>query len=303
MSLPNKIILIGISLLLILNTTVLAQCTPIMFFKGEFNKDSLGSAVANAGDVNNDGVNDILVSATQWPGNSNDDSGKVYVYSGDSGSVIRTHVGPDKGTLYGASLTGLGDLNGDGYDEYVIGEPAGGPLGRGNVYVISGIDGSVLYLFTANTANEQFGKSVANAGDVNNDGFNDLLVGDPGYDTLSERRGRAYLFSGADTTLLWSGIGADNGGFYGFSVAGIGDRNNDNFDDFAVGAYGETPSSHGAVYVYNDTTSLWKRFEGQETDGWFGYSIAGGIDLNGDSIGDIAIGEPRKFEGINGGNT
>lgn len=303
MTLRNISIILGVWLILALDTGILAQCPPIMFFKGEFAHDSLGSAIANAGDINSDGINDLIVAAIDWPG-GNEDSGKVYIYSGANDSVIRTHIGPARNTRFGDAVAGIGDLNGDNFGDYIISESKGGILGRGVVYVYSGKDGTILRTHLGTSANRFFGKSLANAGDVNNDGVNDYLIGDPEYDTLGSRRGRVYLFSGADSmTLLWSGIGAaTNDGFYGFSLAGIGDINSDNFDDFAVGAYAEGPNNHGAVYVYSgiDTVSLLYRFEGQEDGGQFGYSIAGGVDVSGDGVSDFAIGEPKRFRNSNG---
>jgi hypothetical protein len=136
------------------------------------------------------------------PGAEND-KGTVFVYSGCTGSLRFTHTGTNQSELGGA-VAGLGDLNGDGIPDYAAGAKFSrvGGADRGAVYLYSGRSGRLLYRFLGETKGDIFGRSVAAAGDVNQDGLSDLLVGASSKETaLGKDIGGAYLFAGNDLFL------------------------------------------------------------------------------------------------------
>ncbi|HYC76380.1 MAG TPA: integrin alpha, partial [Planctomycetota bacterium] len=137
----------------------------------------LGAAVARAGDVDADGVTDIVVGAPADSGSSL--FGAVRIVSGASGAVILTIPAPAPDQDFGASVDGAGDLNADGYADVVIGEPgfvSNGATQRGRVRAYSGVDGSVLHEWIGDHGYDRLGASVAGIGDVNGDGVPDLAA-------------------------------------------------------------------------------------------------------------------------------
>ena len=149
-------------------------------------------------------------------------------------------------------------MNNDGFDDLIVGahlNDAGG-FNAGRAYVYSGQSGVLLYTFTGEAAEDFFGLSVSGAGDVNNDGFDDLIVGAPRNDAGGFDAGRAYIYSGQSGVLLYTFTGEASGGNFGQAVSGAGDVNNDGFNDLLVGAHrifvagGGFP---GRAYVYLGT--------------------------------------------------
>jgi hypothetical protein len=254
-------------------------------------------------DFNGDGAADVLVGAIGGGGGA----GRAYVYqSGPVGlpkvpSVILTGVEP--GADFGGSLASAGDVNGDGFADLVVG--AIGAAGTGQVYLYlggpTGLNTSPATTITGGdgfTAN--FGCSVASAGDVNGDGYADVLVG--AY-SASNGTGRAYLYWGGAAGLSTSPAvtlnGLSGGGQFGWSVASAGDTNGDGFADVVIGAPGAVNFT-GRVYVYlgsaaglgpSPSTAL---FSIETATGYFGSAVAGAGDVNGDGYADVAIGAPNR---------
>ncbi|MCJ7459407.1 MAG: FG-GAP-like repeat-containing protein, partial [candidate division Zixibacteria bacterium] len=157
--------------------------------------DNFGYSVSGAGDVNNDGYADLIVGALL---NSAGGSfaGRAYVYSGQTGALLYTFTGEAAGDEFGCSVSGAGDVNKDGYADLIVGTfayPGGTYAGR--AYVYSGQTGALLYTFTGAAANDQLGVSVSGAGDVNKDGYADLIVGAHGNSAGGSFAGRAYVYS------------------------------------------------------------------------------------------------------------
>jgi hypothetical protein len=137
----------------------------------------------------------------------------------------------------GRSVAGAGDLNGDGYADFMAGIPGGYPAGRVEVY--SGIDGQILHTLEGTVGGGYFGMSVANAGDVDDDGVPDIIVGAPSYyPGASAPKGHVQVFSGADGSVLHTITDLSNASLFGQSVAGVGDVDADGHADFLVGAPG-----------------------------------------------------------------
>lgn len=242
-----------------------------------------GDSVNGAGDVNNDGFDDIIVGAPGFPFAN----GQATVYSGLNGTILYTIVGGSVGFTVGSEVGHLGDINNDGFDDFVV-----GALSSGEIRVYSGLNGSVIHTFFGMHPNDKFGRSLANAGDVDGDGVNDLLVGIPHYNAF---KGAAQVFSGANGAIIHTFIGANNNDEFGMSVSGAGDLNNDGFADVLVGVPGDDGAGtrSGRVLAFSGIDgSTILQIDGDPFGHSFGAEITGGGDVDGDGFEDILIGKP-----------
>ena len=304
MKCSNRNLLLSIIILIMAGSTVHTQCPPIYIFTGEAEGDQFSHSVASAGDVNNDGFDDLIVGAPANDAGGNN-AGRVYVFSGLNGDTLYVITG--EGGAFGYSVASAGDVNNDGFDDLIVGAPFnsdGGYL-AGQVYVFSGQTGDTLYVFTGEAPGDWLGyfRAVASAGDVNNDGFDDLIVGAFRNDAGGNEAGRAYVFSGQTGDTLYVFTGAAEEDRYGNSVASAGDVNNDGFDDLIVGApLNNAGSTHaGRAYVFSGQTgdTLYV-FTGEAAYDGFGNSVASAGDVNNDGFGDIIVGAPANDAGGSG---
>ncbi|MFB0516294.1 MAG: hypothetical protein ACETWG_06790, partial [Candidatus Neomarinimicrobiota bacterium] len=214
---------------------------PDIIFEGEAGGDLFGGSVSSAGDVNNDGYDDVIVGAL---GNDTGGigAGRAYIYFGgtsidNTADVIFT--GEAAGDLFGYSVSSAGDVNNDGYDDVIVGansNDAGGTW-AGRAYIFFGgnsMDHTADVIFTGEAAGDHFGGSVSSAGDVNNDGYDDVILGACQNNAGGIYAGRAYIFLGGpsmDNTagVIFTGEAAMN--YLGGSVSSAGDVNNDGYDD------------------------------------------------------------------------
>ena len=254
-------------------------------FDGDSFIDQFGFSVSGAGDVNGDGVADLIVGA-RLDDNNGSNSGSARVFSGTDGSVLYTFDGDSAGDFFGQSVSGAGDVNGDGFDDLIVGAPLDSidPIDvtdSGSARVLSGADGSVLYTFNGDSALDAFGNSVSGAGDVNGDGFDDLIVGAPTDSTNGTDSGSATVLSGADGSVLYKFVGDSAFQLFGLSVSGAGDVNGDGADDLIVGTRNTTArvfsGADGSVIYDIDSRG-------------FGASVSGAGDVNGDSVADFIVG-------------
>ncbi|HEX5029902.1 MAG TPA: FG-GAP-like repeat-containing protein, partial [Candidatus Eisenbacteria bacterium] len=265
-----------------------------------------GAAVSTAGDVNGDGYDDVMVGAPNFDTTLTDE-GKAFLYLGGAGGLAAspawTTVGGIVGASHGASVSTAGDVNGDGYADVIVGAPQLTPgLGFATAFLGSatGLAPSPSWIVQSSQSGAQFGKSVDSAGDVNGDGFADVIIGAPFHDSLTTDAGRALVYlgsaSGLATTPTWTKDGSEFGGRLGWSVSGAGDTNGDGYADVIVG----TPfafTAHVDVYLgYNlgvlTTAAFTAPATGTSQQSQWGLSVAGVGDINGDGFADVAVGSP-----------
>ncbi|MEM7202513.1 MAG: hypothetical protein AAF628_19735 [Planctomycetota bacterium] len=262
---------------------------------GQVIGDQAGFAVAGVGDANGDGTPDVVIGI---PGIDPNNRGQAVVLSGDTGALIRFHLGDGPFDVFGSAVAAAGDVDNDGFFDYVVGAPEfpGGAPGPGYARVFSGVDGSVLYTFAGDAVNDNFGAAVGSA-DVNGDCNTDIIVGAFLSDPIGPGSGGVRVFSGADGSVLHDLVGDSSNDQLGASVAGIGDVNGDNMEDFVAGAPGDDnlrPDA-GMIRVYSgaDGTTLWQ-VDGRLVGGGLGESVASAGDADGDGIGDVIAGAPRQ---------
>ncbi len=287
---------------------------------GENTGDFFGQSVAKVGDINGDGVPDFAVGARS---DESSGSGSVNIFFG--GATINSN--PDiilegaPGEQFGWSVAGVGDVNGDGCSDIIVGaNKHDSPFtesGAAYIYFGSGtspcppnINPSPDVTLTGVGTNEEFGYSVSGAGDINQDGFSDFLVG--ALNNILTTPGSAYLFFGSaslsSTDASQANItftGQTNGDRFGIGVSGGGDFDGDNIPDLVIGAdFAYISSSDGgAAYVYfgsglsglsGDLTVIDADvvFDGKSANDQFGWSVGVLNDMNGDNFDDLVVGTP-----------
>jgi len=246
---------------------------------GENQGDQFGWIARSLGDVDGDGVADFVTSAPTWAGTGKD-AGRVYVYSGKTGKLLWKADGAPADEL-GTGVELAGDTNQDGVPDVVAGAPGGG-----RAYIYSGKDGHVLQTLIAEAKPDTFGRHVTFAGDIDHDGYDDVLIGAPTNAAGGKGAGRAYLYSGKDGRKLMTWTGEREGDQFGSTVAGY-TKGKTTF--LMIGAPNAGPRKTGRVYVYDGLT-LKPRFvlESDATGVAFGYmfmSVPG--DLDGDGVPDL----------------
>jgi hypothetical protein len=255
-------------------------------FNGDSAGDHFGYSVSSASDVNNDGYADVIVGAV-WDDNNGSASGSARVFSGVNGSILYTFNGDSTGDYFGGSVSNAGDVNNDGYDDLIVGATGDDNNGSdsGSARVFSGVNGSILYTFNGDSANDQFGYSVSSASDVNNDGYADLIVGAYWDDNNESSSGSARVFSGVNGSILYTFNGDSAGDQFGYSVSSAGDVNNDGYDDLIVGAFTDDNISG----YYNENSGSARVFSGamflQQTTDTDGDGLVDTLDVDDDNDG------------------
>jgi hypothetical protein len=231
----------------------------------ESNKEfgHLAYSVATAGDVNDDGFDDVVLGAPYYEGLSG--RGRVFLYPGSPsglGAAEWGAVGEQPASYFGDSVATAGDVNSDGYDDLLVGAPwfENGHNEEGGAFLYlgspTGLAATPAWTAESNAARSHFGDAVASAGDINRDGYADVLVGAPSYSERSFYEGRADLYLGqADglaTTPAWSSSPDTAVANFGWSVSAAGDVDGNRYADVIVGAYNDTHTEvfEGRAYVY-----------------------------------------------------
>jgi len=207
----------------------------------------LGWALAAVGDWDGDGTPDLAMGAPHHATLR----GRVQVVSGATGAVLFTRDGSNFGDEMGSSLARIGDVDGDGKPDLAVGaafELAPGNQSLGAVRVLRSGTGSELMLRRGVDPSGGFGSSVSAIGDVDRDGRGDILVSEPG-----NGPGAAYVVSGHSGATLWTGVWQIGSQGFGYSVAGLGDIDNDGWPEFAVGSPFTSPpgmTNAGTVWIW-----------------------------------------------------
>jgi len=256
-----------------------------------------GSSVTSAGDVNDDGYDDVMVAAP-------DDSrgvGRVFIYLGgedmDSIYDVRIEGHPDSSENLGWSVAGIDDINSDGYDDILIGSPwAGIPWGTGKASIYLGGDPmdsiSDVSVWGDSINFWNFGRAVAYAGDVNGDGVGDMLIGGVSY---AAKLLMTVSWSPELTLDTLNLFGEDTlPSAFGLRISAAGDINNDGFDDMLISDYQCGVDLKGKGYIFyggEEMDSLWDVvLRGEESVGkQFGISVAHAGDVNGDTYDEILV--------------
>jgi hypothetical protein len=267
---------------------------------GESNGDNFGYCVSTAGDVNGDGYSDVITSSPK----KDSTKGKVYLYHGSSSGLSSTpnwtKAGEKNDDAFGSYVSTAGDINGDGYSDIIIGAARftyNNFTHCGKSYVFhgssSGLPATANWSALGENTNDFFGMSVSTSGDVNGDGYSDIIIGSNNY---SNNRGKVYAYygnaSGLPTTASWTAMGENNDNLFGWSISTAGDLNGDGYCDIIIGAIGY--SSKGRIYVYYGNGSglaSWSwTADGENTYDGFGWSVSVAGDVNGDGLSEVIAG-------------
>ncbi len=318
--------------------------------------DNSGFSVSGAGDVNGDGLADVIVGASYADPGGNSEAGESYVVfgkangtavdlaevaAGNGGFVIN---GIDANDYSGNSVSGAGDVNGDGLADVIVGAfraAPGGNIAAGESYVVFGkVDGAAVNLADVVAGSGGFvingkdfadwsGKSVSGAGDVNGDGLADVIVGAPRATAFvyANYEGQSYVvFGKADGVAVdLVDVALGNGGFAingidghdnsGNSVSDAGDVNGDGLADVIVGAYVADPGGNniagesyvvfgkadGTAVLLNNVVLGFGGFviNGIDAGDVSGTSVSGAGDVNGDGLADVIVGASQADPGGN----
>ena len=308
--------------------------------------DRAGWSVASAGDINGDGFDDVIVGAENANAHGLYSGASYLVFGGASGFTANVDLSSLSGTngfklsgesvqdFSGVCVASAGDVNGDGFDDLIIGASGANPnrrLTAGAAYVVFGkgsgfaanvdlasLSGAEGFKLSGAGPSYTSGASVASAGDVNGDGFADVVVGAFGADNPGVNSGASYVVFGKSASFapdmdLSTLNGANGfklsgeaaGDYSGGSVASAGDLNGDGFDDLVIGAFWSDPHGDrsGATYVVFgkgsgfapniDLSSLnglnGFKISGEAAGDFSGSSVASAGDVNGDGFADVII--------------
>jgi len=321
---------------------------------GSFDSALMGASVASAGDVNGDGFDDVIVGALGFdaPGGLFDE-GAVFVFLGGPEGVIGNSpatahaaiIGNAAASEFGTSVSGAGDVNGDGFDDIIVGAPlveSSGLIVSGAAYIFLGGPSGITatspadadFVLESQQIQAWFGFDVAGAGDVNGDGFDDVIVGSPRYgqpfnppipNQGSGEQGAAFVFLGSASGIVGNnpqtahamivpvspGSPSQTRAFFGAAVNTAGDINADGYNDIIIGApnwnldrpwpgldTGESPGE-GTAFIYlggpsgitgTNPTNAATRIDGDLLNASMGISVAGVGDVNADGFDDVLIG-------------
>jgi hypothetical protein len=277
--------------------------------------ERLGWATAAAGDVNGDGWDDVLIGA---PLNDvgGTDAGRAYLLFGGpnaDGTPDLTLTGLAPGEQFGSSLAAAGDMNGDGFDDFVVGaylnDGSGMDAGRAYVFYGAAIPDATPDLTLTGAPGDQYGVTVASAGDINADGYGDIVIGAWLNDNAGPDAGAAYvLFGGAvaDTTPDLTLRGTAPGEKFGVPAVQIGDADGDCHPDLLVGATSNdvNGTNAGAAYLFKggptaDAVADLVLLGADAGDG-FGSTPSAAGDVNGDGYADFAVGAPAAGPNTDG---
>ncbi len=264
-------------------------------------------AIANAGDINNDGYDDIIVGLSYW----NNRTGKVIIFFGGDPIDPENNLileGQEEYSYFGAAVSSAGDFNGDGFSDFMIQFPSNPYIqnDRSVVYLYYGsnnIDTIPDLIFTSPVIYDDFGSSIHCAGDINKDGYDDILI------SAKWEYNRVFIYLGSDnpdTTVDYTITSINDDRGFGASACGKIDLNQDGYDDIIIGAYRSNVNDNekGKVYVYFGgdpmSTQPVLTLSGTGSIEHFGYKVCGIGYFNEDSSPDFIIGAPGGGDALQG---
>ncbi len=258
----------------------------------------VGFAVDAGGgyDVNNDGVPDFIVSSP-FDDTAGSNHGAVRVYSGADGGSLWFRTGTEEFESMGTSAAALiGDIDGDGFSDFAGGTSLsdfGGNNNIGHALLWSGQTGAVIHDHHGDAAGDFMGSDIAALGDVDDDGFGDVIIGASGYGP--GQLGRVIVYSGEALTELWHFNGTDTTQHMGLAVARVGDIDGDGLPEVIGGGDGVT-GEQGRVEVRSGVDGaplgVMPHANNLYFSGHFGAAVDGLPDGNGDGVPDVVIGVP-----------
>ena len=301
---------------------------------------SFGTRVRSGGDIDGDGIWDVLVGDSDYPDAQGNPIGAAWIFSGVDGSLVY-RLSPKSGVneSFGSGVAIGPDVDGDGHAELFVTAPNATPAGA--AYLYSGSDASVKWSLSGSTGNNiggisatvsdhdgdgladfamgcrtttgfvkilssasgseittisdpstspgYFGSAIENAGDVNADGVDDLIVGDESDSTLNLRAGAAFVFSGTDGSTLYEIYEQEQDAAFGRAVAGLGDLDGDGCSEFIVAAPRASSVNGKAVVHSGKDGSVIRTYTGASSR-FVGRSVASAGDMNGDGIPEYCVG-------------
>ena len=209
---------------------------------------NLGSAVGTLGDVNYDGIPDVIVGAQSAGANG---GGEAYVYDGRDGTLIHTlrPSDPAQAKVFGQFFaSGASDVDADGVGDAFVGDYSG-LGGAGETYIFSGKTGALIHRFAGIDTDDGFGPGRG-IPDVNGDGHADIFIGAYTDSDGAPGAGKAYLYSGRSGALLRTITSTDQGAQFGVDAIAVGDVNHDGLTDFLVTAVGKSFAGTGPGEAY-----------------------------------------------------
>jgi len=276
-----------------------------------------GIAVGTAGDVNGDGYSDVIVGAPDYD-NGQTDEGRVFVFhgspSGPSATASFSAEGDQISAHFGIAVGTAGDVNGDGYSDAIIGAHLydNGETDEGRAFVYqgssTGLGPTASWTGEINQAGAQYGFSVGTAGDVNGDGYSDVIVGAPMYTNGQSSEGAAFVYHGGAAGLAVSPNFTTESNqvsaWLGYAVSTARDMDGDGYSEVLVGApqFDGPEVDEGVVFIYHGAASglsstAWGRFESNQAGAAYGTAVSWAGDVNGDGYADAVAGAPRYDSG------
>jgi hypothetical protein len=282
--------------------------TLLLTIEGTRKNQDFGENLACAGDVDGDDIGDIVVGVTDDDFDGNHKAGAVYVYSGADGHLIHTWGGSADQERAGESVTGNFDLDKDGYADVMFGANHADPSpgnNTGSAYIYSGQTGLLMMRLDGVERGDNFGKTVAAAGDLNGDQITDFAIGAHLVKAGSlKKAGAVFVHSGTDGSLIMRIDGLSKDGKLGSALDAGQDFNNDGLGDLLVGAPGVGGTGNttdGEVYVFSGADgSLLRTYTNQDDGKDFAETLAWAGDLDRDGHVDILLGaKEAQVSGLN----
>ena len=280
---------------------------PVFSFSVYQSNASFGKAVTSAGDLNGDGAEDIAIGAPLYDDGETDE-GAVFIFFGEPllpPYPTLTNEGNRQALAqFGYAVSGMADVNGDGYNDVLVGAPFydRGETDEGVVFVYygspNGIAEPAARILEVDMPGAKFGFSLSTAGDVNGDGYTDIIVGAPSFSNGEDNEGAVFVYHGSPQGLsntyarkIESNIA---GAQFGYAVSWAGDVNGDDYSDIVIGApsYTNGQANEGAAYIYHGSASgigatYARLLETNRANDNFGRAVSSAGDVNGDGYSDI----------------